>query len=90
MANVFAFSGIPLIAILFVFLTAGSWFYLITVNVPEPYLVSLIMSQNLEQASSRWQDEVFHVGQAQAYLRGRWDIWDPKLTTPPGLWVELN
>lgn len=32
-------------------------------------------------------DEVFHVGQAQAYLRGRWDVWDPKLTTPPGLYL---
>ena len=48
MANLSALSGIPIIAILFVFLTAGSWFFLITVNMPEPYLVSLIISQNLE------------------------------------------
>lgn len=32
-------------------------------------------------------DEVFHVGQAHAYLRGQWEIWDPKLTTPPGLYL---
>lgn len=30
-------------------------------------------------------DEVFHVGQAQLYLEGRFSEWDPKITTPPGL-----
>lgn len=30
-------------------------------------------------------DEIFHIPQAQAYCEGRWDVWDPKLTTPPGL-----
>lgn len=34
------------------------------------------------------QDEFFHVRQAEAYLKGRWDIWDPKITTPPGLCVR--
>lgn len=32
-------------------------------------------------------DEVFHVRQAQAYWQGRWREWDPKITTPPGLYV---
>ncbi|KAA6411813.1 MAG: hypothetical protein FRX48_03963 [Lasallia pustulata] len=32
-------------------------------------------------------DEVFHVRQAQAYWRGQWRIWDPKITTPPGLYI---
>lgn len=30
-------------------------------------------------------DEVFHVPQALAYCEGRYGVWDPKLTTPPGL-----
>jgi alpha-1,2-glucosyltransferase len=30
-------------------------------------------------------DEVFHVPQAQAYCEGEYGVWDPKLTTPPGL-----
>ncbi|KAH7104544.1 alpha-2-glucosyltransferase Alg10 [Auriculariales sp. MPI-PUGE-AT-0066] len=34
-----------------------------------------------------YMDEPFHVPQAQAYCRGEWDVWDPKLTTPPGLYV---
>ena len=33
------------------------------------------------------QDEVFHIGQAQAYLNNQWHVWDPKITTPPGLFV---
>ncbi|KAI9774682.1 MAG: glucosyltransferase [Geoglossum simile] len=32
-------------------------------------------------------DEAFHIPQAQAYCEGKWHIWDPKITTPPGLYV---
>jgi alpha-1,2-glucosyltransferase len=32
-------------------------------------------------------DEFFHVPQAQAYWLGKWSQWDPKITTPPGLYV---
>jgi alpha-1,2-glucosyltransferase len=32
-------------------------------------------------------DEVFHVPQAQAYWAGQWTHWDPKITTPPGLYL---
>lgn len=32
-------------------------------------------------------DEVFHVRQAQHYCAGNWHIWDPKITTPPGLYL---
>ncbi|KAM5465566.1 glucosyltransferase [Microsporum audouinii] len=32
-------------------------------------------------------DEVFHVRQAQAYWDHRWKQWDPKITTPPGLYL---
>ncbi|KAA8564251.1 hypothetical protein EYC84_011197 [Monilinia fructicola] len=31
-------------------------------------------------------DEVFHIPQAQAYCRWQYGTWDPKLTTPPGLY----
>ncbi|KAI9178909.1 glucosyltransferase [Blastocladiella emersonii ATCC 22665] len=34
-----------------------------------------------------YMDEPFHVPQAQAYCAGDWDAWDPKLTTPPGLYA---
>lgn len=32
-------------------------------------------------------DEAFHVPQAQAYWAHRWTHWDPKITTPPGLYL---
>ncbi|CAG7968117.1 unnamed protein product [Penicillium olsonii] len=32
-------------------------------------------------------DEVFHVPQAQAYWAHKWTQWNPKLTTPPGLYL---
>ena len=32
-------------------------------------------------------DEFFHVGQAQTYWRHQWAQWDPKITTPPGLYL---
>ncbi|KAJ5112528.1 Dol-P-Glc:Glc(2)Man(9)GlcNAc(2)-PP-Dol alpha-1-2-glucosyltransferase [Penicillium argentinense] len=32
-------------------------------------------------------DEVFHVPQAQAYWAHNWTHWDPKITTPPGLYI---
>jgi alpha-1,2-glucosyltransferase len=32
-------------------------------------------------------DEFFHVPQVQAYWLGKWSQWDPKITTPPGLYI---
>jgi alpha-1,2-glucosyltransferase len=32
-------------------------------------------------------DEVFHVRQAQTYWAHNWTQWDPKITTPPGLYM---
>ncbi|KAI3615441.1 glycosyltransferase family 59 protein [Moniliophthora roreri] len=34
-----------------------------------------------------YMDEPFHIPQAQAYCRGEFDYWDPKITTPPGLYI---
>ncbi|KAF5392521.1 hypothetical protein D9757_002197 [Collybiopsis confluens] len=34
-----------------------------------------------------YMDEPFHVPQAQAYCNGDYATWDPKITTPPGLYI---
>ncbi|KAG1757259.1 glycosyltransferase family 59 protein [Suillus lakei] len=34
-----------------------------------------------------YMDEPFHVPQALTYCRGEWSTWDPKITTPPGLYM---
>ncbi|KAG8846343.1 glucosyltransferase [Tulasnella sp. 330] len=46
-----------------------------------------------EKLPEVYMDEPFHITQAQAYCRGEWSRWDPKITTPPGLYalsVGLN
>ncbi|KAI8956647.1 glycosyltransferase family 59 protein [Daldinia sp. FL1419] len=40
-----------------------------------------------EHAPNPYLDEVFHIPQAQVYCDGRFDVWDDKITTPPGLYV---
>jgi len=59
------------------------WHTLVSRNVPEPYLVSSL-PETREEGLTPYQDEFFHVPQAQAYCRGDY-TWDPKITTPPGL-----
>ncbi|KAJ2493615.1 glucosyltransferase [Coemansia sp. RSA 2050] len=39
------------------------------------------------EVPSPYMDEVFHIPQAQHYCRGQFGVWDPKLTTPPGLYL---
>ncbi|KAF9452582.1 glycosyltransferase family 59 protein [Macrolepiota fuliginosa MF-IS2] len=34
-----------------------------------------------------YMDEPFHIPQVQAYCRGEYSTWDPKITTPPGLYI---
>ncbi|KAJ3294187.1 glucosyltransferase [Rhizoclosmatium sp. JEL0117] len=34
-----------------------------------------------------YMDEIFHIPQAQRYCNGNWSFYDPKLTTPPGLYI---
>ena len=38
-------------------------------------------------APESFMDEIFHVPQTQAYCSGNWTQWDPKITTPPGLYI---
>ncbi|TBU34908.1 glucosyltransferase [Dichomitus squalens] len=40
-----------------------------------------------EEVTEPYMDEPFHVPQAQAYCNGDYWTWDPKITTPPGLYV---
>lgn len=37
--------------------------------------------------SEPYMDELFHIPQAQRYCRGNWTYYDPKITTPPGLYL---
>ncbi|RIA92946.1 Glycosyltransferase Family 59 protein [Glomus cerebriforme] len=37
-----------------------------------------------------YMDEIFHVSQAKQYCKGNFYEWNPKLTTPPGLYIISN
>ncbi|KAF9126412.1 glucosyltransferase [Mortierella sp. 14UC] len=49
--------------------------------------ISLIWNRMVPQP---YMDEIFHIPQAQRYCQGDYWTWDPKLTTPPGLYVISN
>jgi alpha-1,2-glucosyltransferase len=67
-----------------IYYLASFWADQVTKVVPEPYLVWQLLFLTYPTPDTL-QDEVFHIPQAQAYCSGRFDVWDPKLTTPPGL-----
>lgn len=54
-------------------------------------LITLLYATWLYQVnkivSEPYLDEVFHARQAQAYCAGKFQTWDPKITTPPGLYL---
>ncbi|KAI8995441.1 glucosyltransferase [Trametes punicea] len=47
----------------------------------------LVLRALNEEVREPYMDEPFHVPQAQAYCRGEYWTWDPKITTPPGLYL---
>ncbi|EJD55635.1 glucosyltransferase, partial [Auricularia subglabra TFB-10046 SS5] len=64
-------------------MSSGTTLYYVALGAINVYVIKTLNSIVTEP----YMDEPFHVPQAQAYCRGEWDVWDPKLTTPPGLYV---
>ncbi|KAI3574647.1 DIE2/ALG10 family-domain-containing protein [Fusarium oxysporum f. sp. albedinis] len=59
----------------------GFFFYCLSVaSVSWLYAVSVLVPEP-------YLDEVFHIPQAQKYCQGRFQEWDDKITTPPGLYL---
>ncbi|KAG2234541.1 hypothetical protein INT48_007354 [Thamnidium elegans] len=56
------------------------------------HVVNLLLTSKLVYTNvpEPYMDEIFHVPQAQQYCGGDYLTWDPKLTTPPGLYVTSN
>ncbi|KAJ2496387.1 glucosyltransferase [Coemansia sp. RSA 1972] len=51
-------------------------------------IVSALVLQLVNtEVRTPYMDEQFHIRQAQWYCAGAFDKWDPKLTTPPGLYI---
>ncbi|TMW60727.1 hypothetical protein Poli38472_000769 [Pythium oligandrum] len=47
---------------------------------------ALVLERVNHVVSEPYMDEIFHVPQAQKYCQGRFDEWDPKITTFPGVY----
>ncbi|KAE8450472.1 hypothetical protein EG329_006202 [Mollisiaceae sp. DMI_Dod_QoI] len=70
----------------------NSLFRSVTITTAVVYLLLYLLasfwqSQVTKIVPEPYLDEVFHVPQAQSYCIGSYDVWDPKLTTPPGLYI---
>lgn len=69
--------------------TPSSWGSAFTI-APALLVATILISFWLSMVNSilpdPYLDEVFHVRQAQAYWQHNWRQWDPKITTPPGLY----
>ncbi|KAI8330626.1 DIE2/ALG10 family-domain-containing protein [Chlamydoabsidia padenii] len=55
----------------------------IRLHDPHPFVANAINSI----VPDPYMDEIFHIPQAQHYCQGNYTTWDPKLTTPPGLYL---
>ncbi|XP_067172089.1 dol-P-Glc:Glc(2)Man(9)GlcNAc(2)-PP-Dol alpha-1,2-glucosyltransferase isoform X4 [Apteryx mantelli] len=52
------------------------------------FLLSCLLFAALNRRQrAPYMDEAFHVPQAQAYCEGRFQQWDPMITTLPGLYL---
>ncbi|KAI9470982.1 MAG: alpha-1,2-glucosyltransferase ALG10-A-like protein [Benjaminiella poitrasii] len=56
------------------------------------HVINLLITASLIYINvpNPYMDEIFHIPQAQQYCRGDFFTWDPKLTTPPGLYLISN
>ncbi|ORE11098.1 hypothetical protein BCV72DRAFT_198260 [Rhizopus microsporus var. microsporus] len=56
------------------------------------HIANLLFTSNLvyRHVPDPYMDEIFHIPQAQQYCQGNYFTWDPKITTPPGLYITSN
>ncbi|CCF56718.1 hypothetical protein KAFR_0B04220 [Kazachstania africana CBS 2517] len=51
------------------------------------YFISTFVYVNRKIIPYLFIDEKFHINQTITYIKGDWAQWDPKITTPPGLYI---
>ncbi|KAM4569797.1 dol-P-Glc:Glc(2)Man(9)GlcNAc(2)-PP-Dol alpha-1,2-glucosyltransferase [Odontesthes bonariensis] len=62
--------------------------YIFTALCSTNFLVScLLFSRITREQREPYMDEIFHVPQAQKYCHGKFNEWDPMITTLPGLYL---
>ncbi|XP_020508653.2 dol-P-Glc:Glc(2)Man(9)GlcNAc(2)-PP-Dol alpha-1,2-glucosyltransferase [Labrus bergylta] len=62
--------------------------YLFTALCSTNFLIScLLFSRVTREQREPYMDEIFHIPQAQKYCQGKFNEWDPMITTLPGLYL---
>lgn len=62
--------------------------YIFTALCSTNFLIScLVFSRVTREQREPYMDELFHIPQAQKYCHGRFNEWDPMITTLPGLYL---
>ncbi|KAM6986518.1 dol-P-Glc:Glc(2)Man(9)GlcNAc(2)-PP-Dol alpha-1,2-glucosyltransferase [Aplochiton taeniatus] len=62
--------------------------YIFTSLCSTNFLIScLVFSKITREQREPYMDEIFHVPQAQKYCHGKFNEWDPMITTLPGLYL---
>ncbi|XP_051547567.1 dol-P-Glc:Glc(2)Man(9)GlcNAc(2)-PP-Dol alpha-1,2-glucosyltransferase isoform X2 [Myxocyprinus asiaticus] len=62
--------------------------YIFTALCSVNFLIScLLFSKITREQREPYMDEIFHVPQAQKYCEGKFNEWDPMITTLPGLYL---
>ncbi|KAK0130699.1 Dol-P-Glc:Glc(2)Man(9)GlcNAc(2)-PP-Dol alpha-1,2-glucosyltransferase [Merluccius polli] len=62
--------------------------YIFTALCSTNFLIScLLFSKVTREQREPYMDEIFHVPQAQKYCHGKFNEWDPMITTLPGLYL---
>ncbi|KAM8908007.1 dol-P-Glc:Glc(2)Man(9)GlcNAc(2)-PP-Dol alpha-1,2-glucosyltransferase [Spinachia spinachia] len=62
--------------------------YIFTALCSTNFLIScLLFSRVTREQREPYMDEIFHVPQAQKYCHGKFNEWDPMITTLPGLYL---
>lgn len=59
---------------------------LVVLNVPA-LIILFLVNRNIPEP---YMDEYFHYRQFKEYYQGHYDVWDDKITTPPGLYHIQN
>ncbi|OHF00481.1 DIE2/ALG10 family protein [Colletotrichum orchidophilum] len=77
------------VSYIIIFILGWIWCSNVMAQVDKPYLVSPAPIPQIDSSPcpNRKQDEIFHIPQAQKFCQGRWEEWDDKITTPPGLYI---
>ncbi|OCL03596.1 glycosyltransferase family 59 protein [Glonium stellatum] len=66
----------------------GRQFTVLSIAILLVTIISAVWLQSVSRTVPEpYLDEVFHVRQAQVYCAGAFHQWDPKITTPPGLYL---